>query len=65
MILRHLESMLIYCKNFFYVFFHLPLLKDGIVASIFQVKTDPNQAIKEVCLLERLYYKIFANFSWN
>ena len=29
----------------FHIFFHLTLLKVGIVASIFKVKTDPTQSI--------------------
>ena len=34
-----------------------------MVAFIFQVKADPNQAIKQVCLRKKLYYKTFAPFS--
>ena len=29
------------------------------MVSIFQVKTDPNQAIKQACLRKKLYYKTF------
>ena len=30
-----------------------------MMASIFKVKTDPNQAIKSACLRKKLYYNIF------
>ena len=56
---RHLQSMLIYSKTFFQIFFHLTLLgriwiRIRIVVSIFQVKTDYNQAIKQACLRKKL-----------
>ena len=34
-----------------------------IVVSIFQAKTDPNQARQQACLRKKLYYKTFATFS--
>ena len=36
-----------------------------MVAFIFKVKTDPNQAIKQVCLRKKLYYKTFDPIPKN
>ena len=36
-----------------------------MVAFIFQVKTDPNQAIKQACLRKKLYYKTFDPIPKN
>ena len=32
---------------------------------IFKMKTDPNQAIKQVCLRKKLYYKTFDPIPKN
>ena len=39
----------------------------GIVASFFQMKTDPNQAIKQACVHKQLYktFGTLGNLTYN
>ena len=50
--------MLMYRKNvfsfYFISIFYFFEIKIGIVASFFQIKTDPNQVIKQACVLKKL-----------